>query len=132
MNAGPSHVQGTGLRRPRNGIGCAGAARLPRHKNKSRRVMPLPINVKLTRMAPERVKVRIRNKRAPQLRFSVTARTEFRPASAGEIQLHAKFTSATAIRNLVSPRKDGIQMARSAGAAIKSDSLPANTHESCC
>src|SRR5437667_9444190 len=101
MKAGPSQIQETGLVRPRNGIGFAGAAGLPAHKNKSRRLMPLPIKVKLTRRAPERVNVRERNGRAPQLKLSVTARTGFSPARTGEMQLHATLSSASAIRNLV-------------------------------
>src|SRR6202171_3968906 len=116
MNAGPSHVHGTGRRRPRNGIGWAGAAGCPMHKNKSRRVIQLPIKVKLTRRAPDRVNVRARNRRAPQLELSVTARTELNPASAGEIQSQARFNSAIAIKNLVTTRNDGIQMAANAAA----------------
>src|SRR5436190_13691931 len=132
MNAGPSQLQGTGRLRPRNGIGLAGAAGLPAHKNKSRRVMPLPIKVKLTSRAPERVNVRERNRRAPQLELSVTARTAFSPARAGEMQLHVTFNSAIAIRNLVTRRSDGIQMARSAAARISSDSMVVNQHEIWC
>src|SRR5437868_864838 len=129
MNAGPSQVHGTGFRSPRNRIGFAGAAGLPQHKNKSRRVKPLPISVKLTRMAPQRVKVRARNKRAPQLTLSVTASTGREPARAGERQRHAKFNSATAIKNLVKPRNDGIQTARSAVARSNSDTVIVNQHE---
>src|ERR1700736_4171683 len=132
MDAGPSHVHGTGLRRPRNGIGWAAAAGWPRHEHKSRRVIPLPIKVKLTRTAPERVNVRARNRRAPQLELSVTARTELNPASVGEIQSQARFNSAIAIKNLVRTRNDGIQMAASAAARTSSDSIIVIQSEAWC
>src|SRR6476646_9145657 len=98
MTAGPSQVHGIGLRRPRNGIGCAGAARLPLHRNKSRRVIPLPISVKQSRIAPERVDRRDRNRRAPQLAWSVTARTELESAIAGAMYRQERFSSAIATR----------------------------------
>ena len=67
--AGPKTVHGIGFRKPRKGIGCAGAARFPRHKNKSRRVIPLPINVSPISTMPDRVRIRAMSNRPPQLAF---------------------------------------------------------------
>ena len=66
-------VQVMDRRNRRNGSNCTGACQFPKHKNNSRRPMPLPMSVTIMKRAPVMRIARRRKKWPPQLRWCETA-----------------------------------------------------------